>query len=318
MEYKILITENDIKNIVKKTLSKFLLKEYGSEQRLPFDDDQFKNKNYFEQYFDWLEDFGKYGKLSPSNDDFWEEIKRAVEYIIENNIGKDKGLEIFEADIDDIVDTIDNVMTDRYSKDDKEKKLCENVLKKLNVDTKNYELTFTIDHQFVYDAIANLDIDVGYDFEESLKVTKLFPYTLEDYIKDFEFQKKYDTFGDASGYDFYSVFNKIINKYVDLHPNSRNKILNVNPNFREGIYKITEYYDSYVLMQLYKKKYTKVLLDDLGDEYVKFLNFFYKMKALDWNLVIHNYTGQDGDLYIKRLKDYYQNIVNFIISKDSL
>ena len=220
--------------------------------------------------------------------------------------------EIFEADIDDIIDAIDIVMADRYSKDDKEKKLCENVLKKLNIDSKNYSLTFVIDHQFVYDAIANLDIDVGYNFEESLKVSKEFPYTLEDYLKDFEFQKKYDTFGDASGYDFYSIFNKIINQYVDLHPNSRNKILNVNPTFNEGIYRITEYYDSYVLMQVYKKTYAKVLLDELGDEYVKFLKFFYKMKALDWNLVIHNYTGQDGNLYIKRLKDYYQSIVDFI------
>lgn len=86
MAYKILITENDIKNIVKKTVSKLLLKEYGSEQRLPFDDDQFKNKNYFEQYFDWLEDFGKYGKLSSSKLDFWEEIEKAVKYIVENKI----------------------------------------------------------------------------------------------------------------------------------------------------------------------------------------------------------------------------------------
>lgn len=98
MSYKILITENDIKNIVNKTISKFLLKEYGSEQRLPFDDDRFKNKNYFEQYLDWLEDFGKYGKLSPSNDDFWDEIKRAVEYIIENNIGQREDLGFFGKD----------------------------------------------------------------------------------------------------------------------------------------------------------------------------------------------------------------------------
>lgn len=220
--------------------------------------------------------------------------------------------EIFEANIDDIVDAIDIVMADRYSKDDKEKKLCENVLKKLNIDSKNYSLVFIIDHQFVYDAIANLDIDVGYNFEESLKVTKQFPYTLEDYLKDFEFQKKYDTFGDACLFDFYSIFNKITNQYVDLHPNSRNKILNVNPNFNEGIYRITEYYDSYVLMQVYKKTYAKVLLDELGDEYVKFLKFFYKMKALDWNLVIHNYTGQDGPSNVVALKDYYQSIVDFI------
>lgn len=95
MAYKILITENDIKNIVKKTVSKLLLKEYGSEQRLPFDDDRFKNKNYFEQYFDWLEDFGKYGKLSSSKLDFWDEVEKAVKYIVENNIGKDKGLGFF-------------------------------------------------------------------------------------------------------------------------------------------------------------------------------------------------------------------------------
>lgn len=233
-----------------------------------------------------------------------------------DEIVRDKNVEtieeIFEADIDEVIDAIDIVMADRYSKDDKEKKLCENVLKKLNIDSTNYSLTFVIDHQFVYDAISNLDIDVGYNFEESLKVTKLFPYTLEDYLKDFEFQKKYNTFGDACLFDFYLIFNKITNHYVDLHPNSRNKILNMNPNFNEGIYRITEYYDSYVLMQVYKKKYTKVLLDDLGDEYVKFLNFFYKMNALDWNLVIHNYTGQDGDFYIKQLKHYYQSIVDFI------
>ena len=98
MAYKILITENDIKNIVKKTLSKFLLKEYGSEQRLPFDDDRFKNKNYFEQYFDWLEDFGKYGKLSSSKLDFWDEIEKAIKYIIENNIGQREDLGFFGED----------------------------------------------------------------------------------------------------------------------------------------------------------------------------------------------------------------------------
>lgn len=233
-----------------------------------------------------------------------------------DEIVRDKNVEtieeIFEVDIDDIIDAIDNVMADRYSKDGKEKKLCENVLKKLNIDSKNYSLTFIIDHQFVYDAIANLDIDVGYDFKESLKVTKQFPYTLEDYIKDFDFQKKYDTFGDASGYDFYSIFNKIVNQYVDLHPNSRNKIINVNPNFSEGVYRITEYYKSYVLMRAYKKTYTKVLLDDLGDEYVKFLKFFYNMNYLDWNILFHNYSGQNGRSNVVALKDYYQNIVDFI------
>lgn len=66
------IFENVVNNV---------LKEYSSDQRLPFDDDQFKNKNYLEQYTDWLEDFGKYGTLPPSKLDFWSEIERATKYI---------------------------------------------------------------------------------------------------------------------------------------------------------------------------------------------------------------------------------------------
>lgn len=67
----------NIRDIIKESIDK-LLNEYRSEQRLPFDDDKFKNKNYLEQYTDWLEDFGKYGKLSHSNLDFWDELRKGV------------------------------------------------------------------------------------------------------------------------------------------------------------------------------------------------------------------------------------------------
>lgn len=73
--------KKQIKKIVKN-----LLQEYSTDQRLPFDDDYFKNKNYLEQYTDWLEDFGQYGELPPSKLDFWEEVKKAIKYIIDNNL----------------------------------------------------------------------------------------------------------------------------------------------------------------------------------------------------------------------------------------
>lgn len=71
------IFENIVNNV---------LQEYSSDQRLPFDDDYFKNKNYLEQYTDWLEDFGKYGTLPSSKLDFWDEIKKAIKYIISNKL----------------------------------------------------------------------------------------------------------------------------------------------------------------------------------------------------------------------------------------
>ena len=108
MACKILISESNIKDIVNKTISKFLLKEYGAEQRLPFDDDKFKNKNYLEQYTDWLEDFGKYGNLPSSKLNFWEEIRKAIQYIIDNNINV-RGYG-FNSDVDEIYHDITSVI----------------------------------------------------------------------------------------------------------------------------------------------------------------------------------------------------------------
>lgn len=84
---------NIFENIVNK-----VLQEYSADQRLPFDDDQFKNKNYLEQYTDWLEDFGKYGELPPSKLDFWDEVKKAIRHIIDNKLhGRfDLGIESYD------------------------------------------------------------------------------------------------------------------------------------------------------------------------------------------------------------------------------
>lgn len=79
--------KNKVKNIIRESIYR-LLNEYSSEQRLPFDDDKFKNKNYLEQYADWLEDFGKYGKLPPSKANFQDEAKKAIQFILSNKSQK--------------------------------------------------------------------------------------------------------------------------------------------------------------------------------------------------------------------------------------
>lgn len=84
------MNSNQLKKIIRESIYR-LLNEYSSEQRLPFDDDKFKNKNYLEQYTDWLEDFGKYGKLPPSKANFWDELRKAIQIIIDDDLKNRKG-----------------------------------------------------------------------------------------------------------------------------------------------------------------------------------------------------------------------------------
>ena len=103
----------NIDNIIKKCLDKHIqrniLTEYSSDQRLPFDDDYFKNKNYLEQYTDWIEDFGKYGELSSSKLNFWDEIKNAIKLIIDKKIKNHKGL-TFENNFNEIFDNLKDII----------------------------------------------------------------------------------------------------------------------------------------------------------------------------------------------------------------
>ena len=84
----ILKNENTIKskNTLLNEIYNEILLEYSADQKLPFDNDEFKNKNYLEQYTDWLEDFGKYGTLPKSTLDFWVEVKKTIDYIIKNKL----------------------------------------------------------------------------------------------------------------------------------------------------------------------------------------------------------------------------------------
>ncbi len=74
------LNENDLRSVVENSIYR-VLNEYHAEQRLPFDDPYYSKKNQLEQYKDWLEDFGKYGELKPSEMNFYEELKKAFKTI---------------------------------------------------------------------------------------------------------------------------------------------------------------------------------------------------------------------------------------------
>lgn len=99
----------------------------------------------------------------------------------------------------------------------------------------------------------------------------------------------------------------------DWYLNSR--IINLNLNYKEGYYRYNEHFDCNLLMCAYKNNNIKLLLNDLSDEYIKFITFFSKMRYLDWDTLIHVYSGQNGITHTKALKAYFENIIKFIDTK---
>lgn len=100
---------NILYNIISEEINNLIL-EYSSEKKLPFDEDEFKNKNYLEQYTDWLEDFGKYGELPASKLNFWDEIKKAINTIIENHLQNRLGLGLKDKDVDEILSELQDII----------------------------------------------------------------------------------------------------------------------------------------------------------------------------------------------------------------
>ena len=79
---------------------KNILKEHHAQQRLPFDDDFYSKKNVFEEFIDWLEEFGKVGELKGSSISFEDCIrkyfKKYIEIISDGSTILNTDLEIME------------------------------------------------------------------------------------------------------------------------------------------------------------------------------------------------------------------------------
>lgn len=103
-----------------------------------------------------------------------------------------------------------------------------------------------------------------------------------------------------------------INKDLNISPSN---LLNINPNFRDGLYDFSNEIDTSIFMTIYKKANAKILFEYLGNEYINLLQFFYAMRSLNWPLNSHAYAGQNGYEALCQLTKYYNNVVNFIKNK---
>lgn len=222
------------------------------------------------------------------------------------NIRRNKNIDLIErlseTTIEDLINAIDNIMANRCTFSDKNETICEKFLTNvLHEQKERYEIAYMLEHEFIYDSIVNMEVNISYDFKQSIKTVKKLPYTLEDYID------KKKTIKLLSYIDFETELLKIRTKsgYGET-------ITNVNPNFGVGFFRTTYMYDSYVLLSAYKDDNVSTLLNELSEEYEKFLVFFEKLNYLDWNLSIHNYGGQNGKRNLKAMRYVFENILKFI------
>ncbi len=81
--------------------------EYHAQQRLPFDEVFYGKKNQAEQYLDWLEEFGKYGKIGNSNLNFQECVENGIEAAV-------KRKRITGMKYDNYIDEISDVLNQKF------------------------------------------------------------------------------------------------------------------------------------------------------------------------------------------------------------
>lgn len=156
------------------------------------------------------------------------------------NIRRDKNIELIESisdtKIEDLINAIDNVMADRCTFSDKNELICENFLKNvLHEQKERYEIAYMLEHEFMYKSIIDIDLEMPYDFKQSIKIVKKLPYTLDEYID------KKKTIKLLSYIDFETELLKKRKKSGCVET-----ITNVNPNFGVGFFRTTYMYYNYL------------------------------------------------------------------------
>ena len=94
---KIILNENQLNRLF----------EYHAQQRLPFEEVFYGKKNQAEQYLDWLEEFGKYGKIGNSNLNFQECVEAGIEAAV-------KRKRIAGMKYDNYIDEISDVLNQKF------------------------------------------------------------------------------------------------------------------------------------------------------------------------------------------------------------
>lgn len=236
------------------------------------------------------------------------------------DIVKDKNVEFieefFECNINELIELLDDNFSNRFTKSEKLYQY-ENILEKVTKRTNEFDLYYIIEHKYIYDSIIDLDADIFFDLEKSKEITCSIPYTLEGIKASKEFQKKYPSIlEDLVSMDV-SLFitHAVREKFDKANSDYRYRIVNLNPNFEDGVYRMQSYYDNKILMSLYKDNNVSLLLNELWVEYKRFLRFIFTLELFNWNLEMHNYCGQDGLDHLRTMKKHFEKILHFINEK---
>lgn len=224
------------------------------------------------------------------------------DYGLIDNIKHDENVEIienfFNCSIEDIIRIIDDKNYGRYQSA-KEKHIYNSLKEKIDaIDIDKYELSLCIDHSFIYQSISEIMLQerFGIDINASLEYTK----------EVIESEKQLSETEDyISSFDKSVIANKI---KIKKQEESKYNIINISPNYNVGLY---YFYDN-IMLYLYKGKNADLLFSKLSEQYILFIKFYLNLRYLDWPLLHHVYSGQDGEYNLKALKDYYKKILSFI------
>ena len=236
------------------------------------------------------------------------------------NIVKDKNVEFieefFECNIDELLRLLDDNYSNRFTKAEKLFQY-ENILDKVTNRANEFDLYYIIEHKFIYDSVIDLDADIYFDLEKSKEINCSMPYTLDGIKESEEFQKKYPSIlEDLTSLDT-SLFitHAVREKFDKVNSDYRYRIVNLNPNFEDGVFRLGSYYDNDNLLTLYKGDNVSLLFNQLWNEYKRFLRFLFTLQLFDWNLEMHNYGGQDGLDHLRTMKKHFEKILHFINEK---
>lgn len=237
------------------------------------------------------------------------------------NIIKDKNTEIIEKffglDIDKIIGLTDDYMHGRFCSD-KDTELYDDMCKKIydlqdeyykkSEFAQVYEISFTIDHRFVYDTIKDLGASC-YDFEKSYDALMELHLPWEgldpDYFKQDEYRNKYEN-GEISEYEY--MLNKWRNHSFNPYTGwfdylnqgkgwgAKDQLTNIHVKTaypRDNFWGRIDMMDDFSAMGVYKvTEHIKTLFTELKSEYIDFLKFVDEFRIHQWCFTYHVYGTQ--------------------------
>ena len=220
-------------------------------------------------------------------------------------IVRDKNVETLEKffgeSMSDIISCCDNG-------GDVSKKLADVVNEKFNLAVGEYQLTYTFDHRFVYDAIACMKLP--WDWEKSYELTLEHSdlsaglankkYTAEE-IKLLEIAEALPEGAEKCQMLELLEDRSLSHVQIDLafqrymqENGLRNAIANLNPKHTgTSLFRDNEAYLGELLLAVYKYRADVLFQPELKPLLLNFMNFYHALHRYGWSLALPVYAGQE-------------------------